>query len=75
MSNVTYKIIVKSNAGGFYASSLEAQIQGSSANGVQKYNGEHDLFFITFPEENAQYADELLVADDNVISYSEVAGE
>lgn len=72
MKSKTYKIIFADNQGSFAIDTLATSCEGTWRGAVQRYNGEHDLAIIDLPAENSDYLEQLLDADDNVISYQEV---
>lgn len=70
MSDKTYRIIFNDNRGSFAVDAIAATVQGSWSNSVSNFDGEgHDLAFVTVSEVNAEYLEEILDTDDNVIEY------
>lgn len=65
----TYRIVFADNSGSFAVDAIATGAEGSWSNSVQRFDGEHDLAFVEVPAENAEYLENLLDGDDNVISY------
>lgn len=67
----TYKIIMKDNTGSRAIDSIAATVEGSWRNCVSRYDGEHDdLAFLDIAADDAEYLEDILEADDNVVEYS-----
>lgn len=72
MDNVTiYRIVLQDNRGCAPIAAIAESVEGVWFNAVARYDGQHDLVFLELPAENASYLNDLLDADDNVISYEE----
>ena len=65
----TYRIVFANNSGSFAVNAIAESCNGSFRDGVERFDGEHDLAFIDVPADNAEYLEEMLDADENVISY------
>lgn len=68
----TYKVIFKENRGCFNVASLADSVKGTWHNAVSEYDGTHDLAFVDVDDDFAPYLEELMMDDENIISWSEV---
>jgi len=69
----SFKIVFADNTGSDAIDALATSAGGTWRNTVSNYDGEgHDIGFIDVPAENADYLEEMLDADDNVIEYNEI---
>jgi hypothetical protein len=71
MTTKAYRIVFADNTGSRAVDSIAATVQGSWSNSVQRFDGENDLAFIDVADENAEYLEQMLDDDENVVSYQE----
>jgi hypothetical protein len=67
----TYRIVFADNSDSQAVDAIATSAQGSWSNSVPRFDGEHDLAFVEVADDNADYLESILDADENVISYTE----
>ena len=71
MATKTYKIIFDNNGGSRAIDAIATTVQGDWRDTVENYDGQgHDIGFVDCPEENAEYLEQILREDENVVSFS-----
>lgn len=69
----TYRIVFSDNTGSRAVDAIASSCEGQWRDCVQRFDGENDLAFVDVPTDNAEHLEEMLDADENVISYQERA--
>ena len=67
----TYRIEFADNTGSFAVDAIAHSAEGRWYGAVSGSNGTNDMAFVEVDDAAAEYLEEMLDADDNVISYGE----
>ena len=71
MTTNTYRIVFADNTGSRAVDAIAASCDAKWRDCVQRFDGEHDSAFVDVPADNAEYLEQMLDDDENVVSYQE----
>jgi len=69
-SIIKFRVVMIDNSGSHHIDSLASLVPGSHWSfTLDRFDGKHDMAYIEIPADDAEYFEEVLEADENVVSY------